>query len=126
LAQKAARTAINDAVKRMQREACIRALRAALAKEPHAILQRALDAYIADEALTPKQLNVVFWRLDTTGIEYRPSFFKVDMKARRRMEDLEAMPDYQRARVWRALTSAQRKAALARDISAPAQTDNSR
>lgn len=115
-----AKSMITDAVKRMQREACVRAIATVLAKEPHAILESALAAYRADKALTPKQINVLFWRLDDAGIEYHTSFFKVDLKLMRRIDDLRSMPDYQRRRVWKAMSSAQRKSALERGITEPA------
>ncbi|MGF6494203.1 hypothetical protein ABIE56_002394 [Luteibacter sp. 621] len=120
LSQAAAKTAINDALKRMQRAACIRALEAVLAAEPNEILQSALVAYRDGKALTPKQINVVFWRLDTAGIEYNPSFFKVDLRKERRWDDLRAMRPFQRDNVWKAMTSAQRASAMRRGISGPA------
>jgi hypothetical protein len=115
----AAKTAIQDAVKRMQREACLRALEAVLAREPSDILNGALEAYRADKALTPKQINVVFWRLGKAGIEYHPSFFKVDLRRQKRWDDLRDMKAFQRENVWKAMTSAQRKSAIARGIPLP-------
>jgi hypothetical protein len=119
LAPAAAKARINAAVKRMQRDACERALREILAKEPHPVLQGALDAYLADKPLTPKQIQIAFWRLDEAAIEYHPSFFRVDLKKARRVEDLRTMPDYQRTRVWKAMTSTQRKTAIGHDVAVP-------
>ena len=119
LSPSTAKAKIDAAVKRMQRDACERALRAVLAKEPHPVLEGALDAYLADKALTPKQIQVVFWRLDEADIEYHASFFRVDLRKSRRVEDLRAMPDYQRMRVWRAMTSTQRNTAIGHGVVEP-------
>lgn len=119
----AAKKKLNDAVKRMQREACIKALASAIVGEgnPTAkdILESALAAYRNGKALTPNQVKVVFWRLDAPGIEYHPSFFKVDLKKVVRMEALRKMGDVPRSKVWKALSSAQKKAAIAAGIAPP-------
>jgi hypothetical protein len=56
---------------------------------------------------------VVFWRLGHHRIDYAPSFFKITLKKKRHMEDLEKMETPRVHLFWRALTPAQRKQAVA-------------
>ena len=107
-----AKTKLNATLRGMQHAACVRALRDVLAREPNAILESALARYEAHDALTPKQINVVFWRLGVNHIEFNPSFFKVDLSKTKLKVDLMTMRDYERARVWQAMTSSQRSAAI--------------
>ena len=115
-----ARTKLNATLRNMQHAACVRALRDALTHEPHAILESALARYEAHQALTPKQINVVFWRLGANKVEFNPSFFKVDLSKKKLKEDLKSMRDFERARVWKAMTSSQRGSAIRFGITPPA------
>ena len=111
LSPKDAKAKLNATLRKMQHQACVRALQQVLLQEPNAILQSALARYEANQPLSPKQINVVFWRLSTHHVEFNPSFFKVDLSKQRSKDDLKAMPDFARRRVWTAMTSAQRKGA---------------
>jgi len=70
--------------------------------------------------LTPKFANVVFWRLQANNIDHDPSFFKVRLDKASYVADLAAMPPRNVRRIWKALTSAQRKKAVELGHVAPA------
>jgi hypothetical protein len=119
LSPKDAKAKLSETVRKMQHESCVRALREVLAREPNDILRSALARYEANLALSPKQINVVFWRLGVNNVEFNPSFFKVDLSKDRLKEDLKAMSGFKLARIWTAMTSAQRKAAERRGVAPP-------
>jgi hypothetical protein len=112
LEPKEARAKLAATVKGMQRQACLTALRQLSIDDPNPIMSTALVSYEADKPLTPKQANVVLWRLREARIEHNPSFFKVRLSKDTDKAALRDMRDFQRANVWKALTSAQRIAAV--------------
>lgn len=107
-----ARKALADRMRQMRLESCLRALERLAAAEANDILANALAYYRLHKALTPKFANVVFWRLQANAIDHDPSFFKVRLDKASYVADLGAMPRRNVHRIWKALTSAQRKKAL--------------
>ena len=103
----------------MRLESCLRALERLAAAEANNILSNALAYYRLHKALTPKFANVVFWRLQANAIDHAPTFFKVRLDKTSYVSDLGAMPPRNVHRIWRALTSAQRKKAIELGHSAP-------
>lgn len=60
-------------------------------------------------SFTPKQVAMIFWRLGTAGIEYRPTDWKVRMRRDSDLGQLRTMTPAAYRRVTAALTAAQRK-----------------
>ena len=60
-------------------------------------------------SFTPKQVAMIFWRLATAGIEYRPTDWKVRMRRDSDLGQLRTMTPAAYRRVTAALTPAQRK-----------------
>lgn len=96
---------------RMQLESCLRALEKLAAAEHNPILSGALDYYRRNKKLTPKYAAVVFWKLQEFRIDHHPSFFKVELRRDKHVEDLRQMPTSRVHRFWHALSSAQRRKA---------------
>jgi Mg-chelatase subunit ChlI len=111
LSPEQARKALADRMRQMRLESCLRALERLAAVETNDILANALAYYRLHKALTPKFANVVFWRLQANGIDHDPGFFKVRLDKNSFVEDLRAMPPRNVHRIWKALTSSQRKKA---------------
>jgi hypothetical protein len=106
-----ARKVVTDRMRQMRLESCLRALERLAAAETNDILANALAYYRLHKALTPKFANVVFWRLQANNVDHDPSFFRVRLDKASYVHDLGAMPLRNVHRIWRALTSAQRKKA---------------
>jgi hypothetical protein len=103
----------------MQIQFCIRSLEKLATREGNSILSSALDYYCKNKKLTPKFANVVFWKLQQYGVEHHPSFFQIELKKLRHVEDLRTMPTERVHRFWGALSSAQRRKANALGHHAP-------
>lgn len=103
----------------MRLESCLRALERLASAEASDILSNALAYYRLHKSLTPKFANVVFWRLQANAIDHDPTFFKVRLDKASYVSDLGAMPRRNVHRIWKALTSAQRKKAIELGHSAP-------
>lgn len=116
-----ARKALAERVRRMRLESCLRALQRLALSESNEILSSALRYYELHKALTPKFANVVFWRLQVNAIDHDPSFFRVRLDKASYVADLRAMPTRNVQRIWKALTSAQRKKAQEFGHDAPTQ-----
>ena len=95
----------------MQLESCIKALEKLAALEDSPILSGALDYYRRKKKLTPKYAAVVFWKLQDFNIDHHPSFFKVELRRDRHINDLREMQTSRVHRFWHALSSAQRRKA---------------
>tara|TARA_R110002124_G_scaffold152738_1_gene319622 strand:- start:119 stop:748 length:630 start_codon:yes stop_codon:yes gene_type:complete len=108
--------------KKMRLESCIQALRKLSSSEENDILSSALDFYLKNKYLTPKFAFVVFWRLNSNKIDHSPSFFKVNLKKDKYKRDLAQMPLDRVHMIWPALSSSQRKLAVAFGHSAPGST----
>jgi len=109
-----------DAKKKLERlasqmrlEACITALERLASKESNSILTNALDYYRKNKVLTPKYAFVVLWRLQENKIDHSPSFFKVALRRQQHKDDLAQMTPTKLRSIWPALTTAQRKIAVA-------------
>lgn len=111
LDEKQARRHLDRLIQKMQHEACIKALERLAASETNSILSGALDYYKRNGFLTPKQANVIAWRLHANRIEHHPSFFKVALRRDSHKEDLRKMPLARVHRIWPYLSPAQRKLA---------------
>lgn len=111
LSPEEARKALAGRMRQMRLDSCLRALERLAATEPNDILSNALVYYRKHNALTPKFANVVFWRLQANGVDHDPGFFKVRLDRANFVADLRAMPRKNVHRIWKALTSSQRKKA---------------
>lgn len=111
LSPEEARKALTGRMRQMRLESCLRALERLAAAEANDILANALTYYRLHNALTPKFANVVFWRLQANKIDHDPSFFKVRLDRENFVADLRDMKLRNVQRIWKALTSAQRKKA---------------
>lgn len=114
-----ARKALAERMRQMRLESCLRALERLAAVEANNILSNALAYYQLHKSLTPKFANVVFWRLHANAIDHDPALFKVRLDKASYVSDLGAMPLRNVHRIWKALTSAQRKKAIELGHSAP-------
>jgi len=103
-----AKKRLQKLTQKMQLEACIAALSNLAGAENSPILTGALEYYRRNKKLTPKYAAVVFWKLKQHSIEYHPSFFSIELKRQKHIDDLR---DMQTARVhefWNVLTPSQR------------------
>lgn len=67
-------------------------------------------AFVDDKgAFTPKQVAMIFWRLSSAGVEYRPTDWKVRLRRDSDIGQLRTMKPAAFKRVVAALTSAQRR-----------------
>jgi len=105
--------------KQMQLESCIRALERLAKQENNQILAGALEYYKRNKKLTPKQAFVVFWRLRHNSIDHHPSFFSINLKKQRFVEDLRNMETAKVHFFWSALSSSQKRKAMEMGHSAP-------
>lgn len=103
---------INNKLKDMKIQSCIKSLEKLLYKESNDILKNALSYYKKNKCLTPKYANIVKWKLDENNIEYRPSFFKVKLNNEKCKRDLKEMPILRVKNIFPLLTSAQKKLAI--------------
>lgn len=107
-----AKKRLDRLVEEMRHKSCLKALSALAEEEDNEILSNALEFYSRKGYLTPKFAFVVFWRLNTHGIDHVPSFFKVSLIREPYREDLRAMEPSRVRLIWPALSSSQRKAAI--------------
>lgn len=115
-----ARKVLNNRIRQMRLESCLRALeRLAAAETKNKILSSALLYYKIHKSLTPKFANVVFWRLQSNSIDHDPTFFKIRLDKAQYVSDLGEMPPRNVHRIWKAMTPAQRKKAIELGHSAP-------
>lgn len=112
LDEKSSEKKLNSLIKDMQLSSCINALQKLVESENNEILKSALDYFLKNKYLTPKQAFVIFWRLNKHKIDYHPSFFKVSLRKNKYKEDLRNMPLDRVHIIWPALTSAQKKTAI--------------
>jgi hypothetical protein len=110
---------LDHLVKKMQHQACIKALETLASAESNQILKGALDYYKSNGHLTPKQANVVAWRLREHKIEHHPIFFKITLKRSSHKDDLRAMPVGRVHRLWPYLSASQRKLAKSMGFPSP-------
>lgn len=114
-----AKKKLDRLMQQMRLESCIKALERLSAAEDNNILRNALAYYQKNKYLTPKFAFVVMWRLQKNRIDHSPSFFKVSLKKSKYKEDLRGMPTSQIHAIWKALTSSQRRMAIAMGHSPP-------
>jgi hypothetical protein len=107
-----ARRVLNQHMRRMRLESCIRSLQLLTATENNDILASALEYYQINKTLTPKYANVVFWRLQANKIDHDASFFRVRLDKEKYRIDLKNMQHRDVMRIWKALTPSQRKKAI--------------
>lgn len=112
LSAKRAESKLNSLIEKMQLAYCIRALESLAVAEKNEILATALRYYRARGYLTPKQANVVLWRLKKNGIDHKPTFFKVRLTKGKYRDDLASMPDFHVHTIWPALSPKQREFAI--------------
>lgn len=98
---------------RMRLDSCISALQKLAAAEHNELLQNALEYNRRNKKLTPKFAFVVFWRMKANRIDHNPSFFNVTLKKQKFMKDLRDMDTTRVHLFWAALSSSQRKRAIA-------------
>lgn len=119
LSPKDAKRRLNKLMQKMRLDACIKALQRLARSENSQILSGALDYYLTNKKLTPRQAFVVFWRLRANRIDHDPTFFNITLRRQRFKDDLAAMETDKVRFFWKALTPSQRKHAIAMGHSAP-------
>lgn len=67
-----------------------------------------IEYYRKRGAFTPNQLKTMIWRLIQHGIDFRPSDFKMTLKRQREQDQLRRMENWQVAKLWPCMSSAQR------------------
>lgn len=124
--EKGRRLSTDEAKKKLERlmqqmrlQSCIKALEKLAEAEGNDILSNALAFYKKNKYLTPKFAFVVLWRLQSNKIDHSPSFFKVSLQKDKYQRDLREMPLSRVHVIWTALSSAQRKKAIAMGHQAP-------
>lgn len=107
-----AKRRLTKLTQKMQLEACISAMERLAAAEDSPILSGALEYYKRNKKLTPKYAAVVFWKLHDYKIDYHPSFFKIEIKKNKHIDDLKAMDTRRVHQFWNVLSPAQRTKAI--------------
>lgn len=108
-----AKKKLDKLTQQMRLESCLKALARLAVADDSPILMNALDFYRKNKKLTPKQAFVVFWRMRENQIDHSPSFFNISLRKKRYVKDLEEMETSRVHFFWAALTTAQRKQAIA-------------
>ena len=112
LNEKDSKKKLNQFLKKMRLESCIKALEKLAVKENNIILKNALTYYSKNKYLTPKFAFVVFWKLQEKNIDHTPSFFKISLKKNKFKDDLAEMKTSRVHYFWKALSSSQKKLAI--------------
>jgi len=112
LNEKDSKNKLDQFLKKMRLESCIKALEKLAISENNKILKSALIYYSENKYLTPKFAFVVFWRLQKNNIDHSPSFFKISLKKNQFKKDLEEMETSRVHYFWKALSSSQKKLAV--------------
>ena len=112
LSPEEAKKRLHKLTQKMQLESCISALNKLADAESSPILSGALEYYKKNKKLTPKYARVVFWKLWEHSIEYHPSFFQIELKKQKHIDDLRDMSTSGVHEFWSVLTPAQRKRAI--------------
>jgi hypothetical protein len=105
--------------KKMHLDSCVLALERLSKADKNPILANTLNYFKKNKTLTPKQANVIFWKLIENHIDHNPSFFSIDLTKSRLRDDLRDMSTGRVHRFWRAMTSAQRNLAQSLGHSPP-------
>ena len=113
LSPSAAKKKLDRLTQKMRLDSCLHALEKLVQAESNDILAHALEYYEKNKALTPKFAFVVFWRLQRHGIDYSPSFFKIELRRSNHREDLRQMQTDRVHLIWAALSASQKKMAIA-------------
>ena len=108
-----ARKKLERLMQQMRLESCIKALDTLATREESDILSNALAFYKKNKYLSPKFAFVVLWRLQSNKIDHSPSFFKINLRKDKYQRDLKEMPLSRVHVIWPALSSTQRKKAIA-------------
>ncbi|MEN9503728.1 MAG: hypothetical protein RI964_3013 [Pseudomonadota bacterium] len=67
-------------------------------------------SYVIDrEAFTPKQLSLLFWRLDKHEINYSPRDFKIIIRREREKDQLRNMDSWKLRKLWKSMSPSQQK-----------------
>lgn len=112
LSPREAKRLLNKHIQQMRLESCVNALENLAKAEDSRNLEGALSYYRRNKKLTPKQANVVFWRLKKNKIDHDPSFFKIRLDREKYVEDLRDMDTRRVHRFWKALSTNQKKKAI--------------
>ena len=70
-------------------------------------IQSFIDYFDERNAFTPKQLSLLFWRLDKVKVAYSKADFKMVIRRKREKEQLLAMPDWKLKKLRPAMSSSQ-------------------
>lgn len=112
LNEKDSKKKLEQFLKKMRLESCVKALEKLAIAENNNILKNALEYYSKNKYLTPKFAFVVFWKLQENDIDHTASFFKISLKKNKFKEDLEEMKTSHVHYFWKALSSSQKKLAV--------------
>ena len=121
LSTKKAKRLLGKLTQQMQLESCIKALEELAQQEDNKILTNAIIFYRKNKKLTPKMAFVVFWKLRKHNIDHHPSFFSINLKRQKCVEDLRSMDTSRVHFFWHALTPAQKQKAIELGHAAPKQ-----
>lgn len=119
LTAKDAKRLLDKLTQKMRLESCVGALEKLCMKENNPVLDSALKYYRLNKKLTPKFAFVVFWKLREYDIDHHASFFSINLKKQRFVNDLKEMPTTRVHFFWSALSSAQKKKAIELGHQAP-------
>jgi hypothetical protein len=103
-----AKKKLKKLTQQMRFNSCISALEALSDAEENPILKNALEYYRLNKHLTPKFAFVVFWRLKKNNIDHSPSFFTINLRKNKFLQDLRDMPTSRVHFFWKALSSSQK------------------
>lgn len=108
-----AKKKLDRIAQKMRLDSCLKALEKLATTENNDILTNALKFYKKNKYLTPKFAFVVLWRLKKHKIDHSPSFFKINIQKEKSQRHLREMPLDHVHMIWPALSSSQRKKAIA-------------
>jgi hypothetical protein len=106
-----AKKKLEKLTQKMRLDSCIKALEKLSKAEVNPILRNALAYYQKNKYLTPKFAFVVFWRMKEHKIDHSPSFFKINLKRQKCIDDLKHMKTEHVHYFWNALSTSQKRRA---------------
>lgn len=105
-------TNVSAELKRQHIEECMDQLEIIAVQYEDALLENAVNFYRKNYFLSPKYAYVLFSRMDDYEMSYYPNYFKVSLEKGVFKNDLRQMPTDKVHKIWAALDSGQRQAAV--------------
>ncbi|ULJ64396.1 hypothetical protein [Wielerella bovis] len=99
----------NSLIKKSKEKLLINKLVELAQKDNEFNIQSFIDYYQSRKAFTPKQLFLLIWRFDKTGISYKPSMFTMTMRRHSEQAQLQQMDTWKIEKILPCMKSHQKQ-----------------